>query len=124
MKTPIIIAFILTFVLAQGLRLCVHSPDAHPDEAAPASLIHYESDSIEHDLDDGGHNFSMVWHLQGIDPLILLIGLTAFTLLLISLLRAGDGQRRFPIPPAAVPVLADGFRLRPPLRAPPSQILP
>ena len=119
MKISIIITLILALVLAQGMRLCVHDPVAGQDEAALTSLVHYESDSIEHNIDDGGHDFSVAWIMQGADVLNLLTGLSILALFLISLLLAAYSGRRFVTSPTAALAFAEGFRLRPPLRAPP-----
>ena len=119
MKTPIIITLIVALVLAQGLRLCVHAPESTHGEATLASLVHYESDSVEHNLDDGGKDFEVSWIMQGADLPSVLTGLSAFSLLLISLLLVAKPNRRFMVSQSAAVALSDGFRLRPPLRAPP-----
>ncbi len=118
MKTPFIIFLIVALVLAQGLRLCVHTPDAAHGGAALHSLVHYESDSGT-DSGDTGHDFYVTYILQGLDFSNLLTGASAFALLLFSLLLMAGQGRPFYTAQNAAWRAPDGFRLRPPLRAPP-----
>ena len=118
LKTHLILLLIAALVLAQGLRLCVHAPDAASGGAAHASLVHYESDSVP-DPDDAGDEFSLSYVVSGLDFHNLLAGLSAFALLLISLLLAASQARRVPAAFGAASRPSGGFRLRPPLRAPP-----
>jgi hypothetical protein len=117
MKTPLVILLIVSLVLAQGLRLCVHAQDATQGATAHSSLVHYESDS-EPEADDGGYDFEVTYLLQGLDSSSLLTGATVIALLLFTLLlMAGSGRPFF----AAQEVRPSphGFSLQPPLRAPP-----
>ncbi len=117
MKTPLIFLLIVALVLAQGLRLCVHTSDATQGGAAQSGLVHYESDSGT-DNGEAGHDFDVAYVLQ-LNFHNLLMGVSAFALLLFSLLLLASRGR----PPFAVLHgswrTASGFRLLPPLRAPP-----
>jgi hypothetical protein len=118
MKNFLILMLIVALVLAQGLRLCVHTPDVAHGGSAQASLVHYESDSVPN-ADDAGHDFDVTYVLQGIDFHNLLVGMSALTFLLISLLSMAGHDRRFPAASGAKLRSSGSFRLRPPLRAPP-----
>lgn len=118
MKTPLIFLLIVALVLAQGLRLCVHAPDASHAGAAQHGLVHYESDTGS-DTGEAGSDFDVTYLFQGLDFHPLLAGLSAFTLLLFSLLLMAGSGRRLIFAPDAAPHPSDELRLRPPLRAPP-----
>lgn len=118
MKKPLVFLLIAALVLAQGLRLCVHTSDTTEGGAAQFSLVHYESDSGT-DNAEAGLDFDVTYVLQVLDFHNLLMGASAFALLLFSLLLLASQGR----PPFAVFLgrwrASGGFRLRPPLRAPP-----
>jgi hypothetical protein len=118
MKTPLIFLLIVALVLAQGLRFCVHAPDTVHAGEAQHGLVHYESDSSP-DSGVASHDFDVTYLLQGLDLYTLLAGRSALALLLLFLLLlAGHGQRLFFAQDSAL-TPSHGFRLRPPLRAPP-----
>ena len=117
MKAPLIFLLMVALVLAQGLRLCVHAPDAADGQFAHAGHIHYESDA-DSDAEDSGDDFQVTYVLQGLDLNHLLAGASAFTLLLFTLLLVAGPVRLGAVVEAARR-RPDGFRLRPPLRAPP-----
>lgn len=118
LKTHLILLLIAALVLAQGLRLCVHAPDTDSGGAAHASLVHYESDSVPAP-DDACHEFALSYVVSGLDFHNLLAGLSAFALLLISLLLVASQARRIPAAFGVALRPSGGARLRPPLRAPP-----
>lgn len=118
MKTPLIFLLIVALVLAQGLRLCVHAPDAAHAGAAQHGLVHYESDTGS-DSGEAGQDFDLIYLFQGLDLLNLLAGFSAFTLLLFSMLQMAGPDRRVFCAHDVSRRSSAGFRLRPPLRAPP-----
>ncbi|HEY5994242.1 MAG TPA: hypothetical protein VIU46_06520 [Gallionellaceae bacterium] len=118
MKNPLIFLLIVSLVLAQGLRLCVHAPDTTEGGVVQSSHVHYESLG-EPEADDSGYEFEVSYVLQGLDSYNLLAGVSALTLLLFSLLLMAGQGRHFQAAHDAARRSADGFRLRPPLRAPP-----
>jgi hypothetical protein len=118
MNKPLIFLLVAALVLAQGLRLCVHAPDASHGGIAQPSLVHYEADTGT-DTGEAGIDFDMTYVLQVLDFHNLLAGVSAFALLLFSLLLLAGQGRQSPVVLHAGLRPSDGFRLRPPLRAPP-----
>lgn len=124
MKNLFIYMLIVAFVFAQGLRICVHAPDTNHGRIAHAGFIHYESDDVPHGDTGKDHYISYVSSgLESLGFAHFLIGLSAFTFLLISLLLMSGADRRFGVPRSVTLLPAHGSRLRPPLRAPPIQHL-
>lgn len=124
MKNLFIFTLIVAFVFAQGLRICIHTPEINHGRIAHADSIHYESDDLPHSDTGKDHYISYVSSgLNSFDFAHLLTGLSAFTFLLISLLLLSGADRRFGVPRSVTLLPAHGSRLRPPLRAPPIQHL-
>lgn len=119
MNKPLIFLLVVALVLAQGLRLCVHAPDASHGGIAQPSLVHYESDTGT-DTGEAGIDFDVTYVLHGLDFHSLLTGMSAFTVLLFALLlMAAQLGRQLSVAHDATWRWSDSFRLRPPLRAPP-----
>lgn len=120
MKNLIIYMLIVAFLLAQGLRICIHASDMHHVRTAHAGFVHYESDSDPHG--DTGKDQAINYvssGLESLDTSFLLTGLSAFAILLVSLLLMAGSKQRYAVP-RSVPLLSfRGCHLRPPLRAPP-----
>jgi hypothetical protein len=117
-RIPVVFTMILALLLAQGLRVCVHSSPGDGAFHATTGMTHLETNL---DNDDGGGATSSEWHasfsivLKQLGNKFELLAI-AVAVLILPLLPVA---RRLPVPPAAVAPLASVHALRPPLRAPP-----
>lgn len=116
MKKIFVFLLVIALVSTQGLRLCVHLPDAS-DREAHSGFVHYESDS---DPDrDKGKDYRVSYLSQVADLTAQLVGSSAFTIFLILLLLIACSNRNLLDTPYFAQLSTDDCRLRPPLRAPP-----
>lgn len=107
-------------LLAQGLRLCFHSPVdvAHMDQHVHASAVHLESTlslAGDHEESAGDVDVAFAALLKVFYSLLALTLVSAFVVLVITprVRRGRIAPGQFCFPPYAV------YSLTPPLRAPP-----
>jgi len=112
-----VVVTLLALIVGQGVRLCLHTADAADVGHTHATVAHLESNLLSPGEPDDGADQHVSLGLAVVkqisDSVLAILLTVALVWLLPPLRHSFDISRRTPRLPSA------GFRLRPPLRAPP-----